>query len=145
MTPSTDPSVGCPCSFRCATENGRRHPPIPRRHASMRAVGFWECSDKFDVGQGLRQRRVLAPLLFNIVFTAVLRVAGKRVLADAAVMDNMVQLQRKKGKGEKKGTSLTAKSTGGAERRRTRCRGCGLCCTLTMRASYCDHQKGWRG
>ena len=23
----------------CTTENARRHPPIPRRHASMRAVG----------------------------------------------------------------------------------------------------------
>ena len=34
-----NPSVGCPCSFWRATEDARRHPPIPRRHASMRAVG----------------------------------------------------------------------------------------------------------
>ena len=34
-----NPSVGCPCSFWRATENARRHPPIPRRHGSMRAAG----------------------------------------------------------------------------------------------------------
>ena len=39
-------------------------------------------------------------------FTAVLSVAEKRFLADAAITDNMVQLQRK-GEGEKKGTSRT--------------------------------------
>ena len=37
--------------------------------------------------------------------------AEKRFLADAAITDNMVQLQRKE-KGEKKGTSLTGKVDG---------------------------------
>ena len=37
-----------------------------------------ECSDMFDVKQGLRQgcTCVLAPLLLNMFFTAVLRVCG---------------------------------------------------------------------
>ena len=47
----------------------------------------------------------------NMFFTAVLRVAEKRFLADAAITDNMVQLPRKE-KGEKKGTSRTGKVDG---------------------------------
>ena len=69
-----------------------------------------ECSDKFDVWQGLRQGCVLAPLLFNMFLTVVL-VAEERFLADAAITDNMVQPQRK-GKDKKKGTSRTGKVDG---------------------------------
>ena len=49
-----------------------------------------ECSDTFDVRQGLRQGCVFALLLFNMFFTAVLLVAEKCFLADAAITDNMV-------------------------------------------------------
>ena len=117
-------------------------------HDGMQAcvrLDVGECSHKFDVRQGLRQGCVLAPLMFNMFFTAVLRVAEKRFLADAAIVDNMVQPQRKKEKREKKGTPRTGKVDGKGGRRRRRCRICRVLCTLTMRASYRDHQKGWRG
>ena len=54
---------------------------------------------------------MLAPLRCSTCFTAVLRVVEKRFLADAAITDNMVQLQRKE-KGENKGTSRTGKVDG---------------------------------
>ena len=71
-----------------------------------------ECSDKFDGEQGLRRRCVLAPLLFNAFFTAVLRVAEKHFLGDAAITENMMHLQRKKENSEKKGTSRTGNVNG---------------------------------
>ena len=75
--------------------------------------------------QGLRQGCVLAPMLFNMLFTAVLRVAEKRFLADAAITDNMVQLQRMKEEGEKKGTSRTGKLDGRGRKEEEMQRLCG--------------------
>ena len=54
-----------------------------------------------------RQGCVLAPLLFSMFFAGVPRVAKKLLLADAFIMDNMMQLQRRKDKGDKMGTSRT--------------------------------------
>ena len=49
--------------------------------------------------QGLRQRCVLAPLLFNIFFAAVINVACTRFKADKGIMDALVQLRKKRGAG----------------------------------------------
>ena len=87
---------------------------IRQSHDGMQAyvrLNDGECSNKFDVGQGLRQGCVLAPLLFNMFITAILRVSEKGFLADAAITDNMVQLQRKE-EGEKKGTLRTGRVDG---------------------------------
>ena len=75
-------------------------------------LGDGECSEKFDVGHGLRQGCELAPL-FDMFFTAILRLAEKRFLVDAAIMDNIVRLQRNKEKRRTRASQGRAKSTGG--------------------------------
>ena len=78
-------------------------------------LDYGGCLEKFDVGHSLWQGCVLAPLLFNVFFTAVLRVAENRFLADAAIMENAVQLQRKKERAKKKGKRRAGKTNGRRE------------------------------
>ena len=57
------------------------------------------CSGCFAVAQDLRQGCVLAPLLFNIFFAAVINVASALFKADKGIMDALVHLRKLRGRG----------------------------------------------
>ena len=57
------------------------------------------CLGPFVVKQGLYRGCVLAPLLFNIFFAAVINVAYTCLKADKDAMDALVHLRKKTGEG----------------------------------------------
>ena len=87
---------------------------IRQFHDGMRACVWLDdkvCSKWFAVEQDLCQGCVLAPLLFNIFFAAVINVVSPRLKADEGIMDALVHLRKKKGpggRGEAAGESVLA-------------------------------------
>ena len=72
---------------------------IRQFHDDMRACVRLDdrvCSGWFAVEQGLRQGCVLASLLFNILFVAVINVAYTRFKTDTGIMYALVHLRKKK-------------------------------------------------
>ena len=64
--------------------------------------------------QGLRQGCVLASLLSNIFFAAVINVASTRFKADKGIMDALVHLRKKRGVGGVGGSNRQRVSPGDA-------------------------------
>lgn len=73
-------------------------------------IEFW---DVLDVVQGRRKGCVLEPLMFNTFITAVQRVTEKRFIAYAAIIDSMVQKQRKEERGRRRGRDGLVEPTSG--------------------------------
>ena len=75
---------------------------IHQFHDGMRACVRLDdrvCSGWFAMEQGLRQGYVLTPLLFNIFFAEVINVASTRFKAYKGIMNALVHLRKKRGRG----------------------------------------------
>ena len=75
-----------------------------------------ECSDWFDVEQGLCQGCNLAPLLFNTFFVAMLRVSVAEFATDSELVEDMVKIGRGGGKTGVAANPIVSRSAAGLEK-----------------------------
>ena len=74
---------------------------IRQFHDGMRACvrsDDGRCSEWFEVAQGLRQKYVLSPLLFNVFFAGILRAALERFSKDAGILVDLIHLREQPSK-----------------------------------------------
>ena len=74
---------------------------IRQFHDGMRACGQsddGQCSERFEVAQGLRQGCVPSPLLFNLFFAEILFVALEKFSKNACILADLIHLQEQPSK-----------------------------------------------
>ena len=104
-------------------------------HDGMRACvrnNAGRCSEWFKVTQELWQGCVLSPLLFNVLFAAILLVALEIFSDDAGILADLIRLQEQPSKVGPETALECVRLFGG-------------CCMLTTRVSRCGRRAGWGG
>ena len=127
----TNPPVNCPSSLWRATNNARRHLPIPRRQ-SVRASGGWRVLGHVRCGTGSSASVCVLPVVGQHAFHSGAARGRETLHRDAAIWTAWCKSSEKRIRGRREARNRPAKSMDRG-RRRKRSRRCGEYCTVTMR------------